>query len=125
MSDPLLTAFIEATDKKFENDKHRRAVVMMGARKKLIDECVAVKAKQNNATNVNVSLPIVAEDNKYFVDIAARINEVLDFPADPRVTLTAAVYSEQKCVPSCKNDYAICGCPYFYRLSITLKRIKN
>lgn len=125
MPDSLLTAFIEATDKKFENDKHRRRVVMEGAREKLIDKCVAVQAKGDNATEVNVSLPIVAQDRAYFVDIAKRINEVLDFPTDARVTLTAAVYSQQKCVPSCTYDYAICGCPYFHTLSITLKRIKN
>ena len=123
--DPLLAAFIKATDRRYEDERKRRSALMVGARDKLIAACVTAKEKTPAPTEVRIRLPIVAADKPYFTDLADRIREVMDFPADDRVCLMASVHRTQQCNPNCVGDYGECGCPWVYFLVITLKRLRE
>ncbi len=64
-------------------------------------------------------------DKEHFKKLAARISEVMNFPADDRVSLTAGVWTLQQCNSACEDEHGTCSCPYRSHLGISLKRLKE
>ena len=123
-TDPLLLAFLEATGGRFRGDRARRAAVMVGVRDKLLAACrKGIAYEQSATTVVSVRLPIDDQDTVYFTELATRIDQVMDFPQDDRVALTASVHRQQHCAAGCEVERGECGCPWEHHMSVMLTRL--
>jgi hypothetical protein len=125
--DPVLTAFLKATDPHFTEERMRRVKVSMAIRGALLEACRA-KTEDGGVVplqTIAVELPIHYNDCDHFKEVATQIRQHLDFPDDDRVLLTASVTNRQKCDSKCEVDYGDCGCPRTNYLRVALKRLKE